>query len=256
MDMNGINNLLNNSKSEGIKQDFQEGSDVLRLDVAKYLKGHGIPYFLREHEAGKMYGLLGCILNEAHTDWENVTAIIQTQDGSLLYQCSYCQDKTWEDVRQVISGSAPLEQWVTGGAEEWPDPIPLDDFESLPSFPIERFPQWYRHMAEDIIEVNQVDPGLPGSIILGALSTCLAKKAIVDLGTHREPLNLYLASVSGSGERKTPTVKRLTAPIYSYQADRQKELAPIVADYETDMRILESKRQTLEKMAGNPREVT
>lgn len=230
------------------------------FDLSRYLDDHDRHYFIKEHSVGTMYCLDECIINPDHKN--NESAIIQRPDGSLLYQCFHngCAGKKWKDARQIISGNKSLAPWMTSGngngrvettsVEEWPEPIPLDDSDSLPSFPVNSLPPWCRRMAEEITEVHQVDAGLPGSVILGVLSTALATKAVVDLGTHREPLNTYIASISDSGERKSTTVERLTAPVYVYQGDKREQLAPIVAEYETDRRVLENKKDKLEKDAA------
>jgi hypothetical protein len=72
-------------------------------------------------------------------------------------------------------------------------------------------------MVERVARVNQVDTGLPASIYLAALSTCLSKKATVNLITHKEPVNVYTCPISGSGERKSSTLSLMTKPIYEYQ---------------------------------------
>jgi len=74
---------------------------------------------------------------------------------------------------------------------------------------------------ESITEVCQVDSGLPGSFVLSMLSASLQKKAIVNLGTHKEPLNLYLVSIAEPGERKSSVVSILGKPVLEYQKEKQ-----------------------------------
>jgi putative DNA primase/helicase len=105
-------------------------------------------------------------------------------------------------------------------ANEWQDPIPFDDYSKLPEFPIEALPEIGRKMVETVAKVNQVDKGLPGSMYLAALSTCLSKKVQVDLGTHTEPVNIYTCPILDPGERKTSTMNLMMDPIYEYQKDR------------------------------------
>jgi putative DNA primase/helicase len=109
-------------------------------------------------------------------------------------------------------------------ANAWQDPIPFDDYSKLPEFPIEALPEIGRKMVETVAKVNQVDRGLPGSMYLAALSTCLSKKVQVDLGTHTEPVNIYTCPILDPGERKTSTMNLMMAPIYEYQKDRAGEV--------------------------------
>ena len=108
--------------------------------------------------------------------------------------------------------------------DEWQDPIPFDDYSKLPEFPSEILPEVGRKMVEAVAKVNQVDKGLPGSMYLSALSTCLSKKVQVDLGTHTEPVNIYTCPILDPGERKTSTMNLMMSPIYKYQKDRAGEV--------------------------------
>jgi hypothetical protein len=103
------------------------------------------------------------------------------------------------------------------GADEWQEPIPFDDYSKLSEFPSEILPKIGREMVNEVAKVNQVDKGLPGSMYLAALSTCLSKKCQVDLGTHTEPVNIYACPILDPGERKTSTMNLMMAPIYDYQ---------------------------------------
>lgn len=134
--------------------------------------------------------------------------------------------------------------------EPWSDPMPLDNYASLPEFPTDVLPDPFQEMVTEVAEANQVDTGLPGSICLAVLSTCLSKKAIVDLGTHQEPLNLYICSISGSGERKSSTINIMTAPIYEYQKNVQEEISGTIHKAINRVKIQEAKIANLQKSAS------
>ena len=106
--------------------------------------------------------------------------------------------------------------------DEWQDPIPFDDYSKLPEFPTEILPEIGKEMVVAVSKINQVDKGLPGSMYLSALSTCLSKKVQVDLGTHSEPVNIYTCPILDPGERKTSTMRLMTFPIYEYQEEKTK----------------------------------
>lgn len=109
-------------------------------------------------------------------------------------------------------------------AANWQEPIPFGDYSNLPEFPTEILPEIGREMVEAVAKVNQVDKGLPGSMYLAALSTCLSKKVQVDLGTHTEPVNIYTCPILDPGERKTSTMNLMMAPIYEYQKEKAGEV--------------------------------
>ena len=134
--------------------------------------------------------------------------------------------------------------------EEWPDPVPFDDYSLLPEFPVDTLSGAGRKMIEAVSEVNQVDPALPASLYLATLSTCFAKKATVDLISHREPLNAYLCLIYDSGNRKSSTDSAMTRPLYEFQKARQEEMEPIIRDAQTAFRIKEKRIEGLQKKAA------
>jgi hypothetical protein len=107
---------------------------------------------------------------------------------------------------------------------EWQDLIPFDDYSKLPEFPTKTLPGTGREMVEAVAKVNQVDRGLPGSMYLAALSTCLSKKVQVNLSTHTEPVNIYTCPILDPGERKTSTMNLMMAPVYEYQKEKAGEV--------------------------------
>ena len=120
------------------------------------------------------------------------------------------------------------EKVKVNNSEEWLNPIPFEDYSCLPEFPSSSLPDIGREMVEIVSKVTQVDKGLPGSMYLAALSTCLSKRVQVDLGTHTEPVNIYTCPILDPGERKTSTMNLMMSPIYEYQ----KEMADQVIDDE------------------------
>jgi replicative DNA helicase len=107
---------------------------------------------------------------------------------------------------------------------DWQTPIPFDDYSRLPEFPTEALPLIGREMVEAVSRVNQVDKGLPSSMYLSVLSTCLSKKVLVDLGTHKEPVNIYTCPILDPGERKTSTMNLMMTPVYEYQKKKAREI--------------------------------
>ena len=144
---------------------------------------------------------------------------------------------------------------VQHNQESWPDPTPFDDYSLLPTFPTEMFPGVCREMTEAVSETCQVDPGLTGSMMLAALSTAVGGKIKIDLTTHKEPGNLYLISVLGSGDRKSETVKQVTKPIYSFQRERQNELSSTIREANNRRKILEKRLEKLQKQAAKTDEI-
>jgi len=117
-------------------------------------------------------------------------------------------------MEQKMDGKGERLNAATGN---WACPIPLDMAAELPPFPVAALPPIGQSMVKMVSEANQVDAGLAGAIYLGALAACVAKKAIVDVRTHTEPLNIYICVTLPSGERKSATLRLFGQPIYDYQ---------------------------------------
>jgi replicative DNA helicase len=124
-----------------------------------------------------------------------------------------------EQVNKIVKSIARYKE-----DDDWQTPIPFDDYSRLPDFPTEVLPSIGREMVETVSRVNQVDKGLPGSMYLSILSTSLSKKVLVDLGTHKEPVNIYTCPILDPGERKTTTMNLMMNPVYEYQKKKAREI--------------------------------
>lgn len=133
--------------------------------------------------------------------------------------------------------------------EPWTDPIPFDDTFLLPDFPIDVLPDVGRRIVTELSEIAQVDSGLPGIMYLSVLSTCRAGDT-VELLSHKEPCNLYLAVILPSGQRKTRVVSVLSRPIFDYQLRIQTESADRIREATNRFKILEARLSRLQKQAA------
>lgn len=138
----------------------------------------------------------------------------------------------------------------TVSVETWPEPIPLNNYSALPSFPTESLPSPGREMVETVAKVIQVDPAIAACLYLAALSTGLGGKFRIDLKTHTEPCNLYLSPMLDSGERKTGTTSIMVAPIYQHEAQKADEMKAEVREAYNKHIIREKRLDRLRKAAA------
>lgn len=131
----------------------------------------------------------------------------------------------------------------------WTEPIPLGDYSLLPDFPLEELDDTGREFVRAVSEVAQTDPGLAGTLYLGVLSA--TAKFTVNLISHRERSNLYLAAILPSGERKTSTLSDIAAPVYEYQLKKQEEMKETIRQAAIKFKILEKRLEKLQKQAAN-----
>jgi len=132
----------------------------------------------------------------------------------------------------------------------WPNPVPFDDYMDLLPFPIGSIPGPSGDMAKYIAKHCQVDMGLAVSMLLAALSTAIGGKVHVNLGTHKEPVNIYSLAIVGSGNRKSEVESQFAEPIYAYQRECQESMTTIIREAENKKRILEKRLDQLQKEAA------
>ena len=102
--------------------------------------------------------------------------------------------------------------------------------------------QFIRAVSESL----QVDFGMVAPAVLTTVASALQKKCIVHLqGDHVESPNLYTVIVAEASERKSPTMKAITKPIYEYEQQLNEEKQPEISAYKTKKSILERKVKAL-----------
>lgn len=138
---------------------------------------------------------------------------------------------------------------------DWNDPIPFDDYSLLPEFPVNVLPGIGKSYVSELADVTQVDPALPACLYLAALSACYGGRVSVDLKSHQENCNQYIACELPSGERKSPTLDHITRPVYQYQKQKQDELQDQIREALNRRKVLEARLTKLQKQAANANDV-
>lgn len=133
---------------------------------------------------------------------------------------------------------------------DWGDPIPFDESATLPSFPVAALPSKGREIVREISAVAQVDPGMTGALYLATLSACLRGRVAVDLLSHQEPINLYIAAQAEPGERKSQVVSILTNPVLDFQAKKRTDMGEAIRDAINSLKILETRLAGLQRKAA------
>lgn len=116
-------------------------------------------------------------------------------------------------------------------------------------------PQWIPEMElfiKAVSESLQVDSGMVAPAVLSSASLAIVKKCIIHItGDHREPPNLYSMVVAESSERKSPTIKSVTWPIYEYEKEENERRRPDISRYELKKKILERRVKNLTEEVVN-----
>jgi hypothetical protein len=85
-----------------------------KLDVARYLNHYRIKHRVRQKNGATFFCLDSCVFDESHKG--NESAIIQKNEGKLMYQCFHnsCQGRYWKEARELISGGDKLVSFLNG----------------------------------------------------------------------------------------------------------------------------------------------
>ena len=127
----------------------------------------------------------------------------------------------------------------------------IKDTNKLPLFNIDLLPEVVRGFSEAVVESLQVSSGMiaPAILTVGALGI-QKKYSVHPLPDWYEPANLYTAIVAEPSERKSPAMKEIMNPVYAYEKEENERLAPDIALYETQKKILEGKIANITKSAS------
>jgi hypothetical protein len=106
--------------------------------------------------------------------------------------------------------------------DEWKTPKLIDRcyVEEIKS---EVLPSWLGDFTKAISESKQTPEGLAVMLALSMIATCVQKKFVVAPhgdDEYTEPLALWTATVLKSGERKSPVLNALRAPLVSWQSEQ------------------------------------
>jgi replicative DNA helicase len=93
-------------------------------------------------------------------------------------------------------------------------PVTLGGPVGLPAYPLDALPGVVRDMVAAVAQTVQVDPGMPGTFVLGTLSaaTC-GRVQVVPRPGWTDDVNLFTLVIAEPSERKGPVERALRAPL-------------------------------------------
>lgn len=128
------------------------------------------------------------------------------------------------------------------------DPIVRNQKKQLPSFPVDMLPVIIKTYINEVSESIQVPDDMVASMVLIVMSLCMQGKFYINIKPDwTESLNLYVVVVGRPSERKSPTLKEVTRPIFQYVSEENKRRKPLIAEYELKKKILSGKLRTIQE---------
>lgn len=140
-------------------------------------------------------------------------------------------------------------------AEIWEPPLPLVTSAAAPPFPIDAaFPdslEDIRGFVAGLAREMQVPVDLPAMLLMPIVSTAISQKYVVEVrGRWRETPPIWTMTILDSGERKSPTLRRMTDPLHEWERDEAERLRPILAEEAERREIMEKERARCRREAG------
>ena len=140
---------------------------------------------------------------------------------------------------------------MTNNKVEWENPKDLKNYD-LPEFPVETIPSSLKEYVIQLSEELQVPEDMVGTSLLGILSICNQGKYVVEAKKNwQEPMNIYVQIIANSSERKSPTCRRISFPIYDYEHTLNENSKLDLIINKSDKELLEGKIFSLKKRLKN-----
>ena len=235
-----------------------QGAGKWRREYNNHLKGKRVVILPDNDDPGRKHGAV--VARNLHGIAESLKVVELPSlphkgDVSDWIKQGGTRENLIELIKQTAEWTPPAEipsadKNEQAASDEWPEIIPLNQFDNLPFFPADTLPAWCADMVESVAHVCQVDKGLPASVCLGALSACLGRKSMVTMGTHSEPLNLFLISILEPGNRKSAVVSLLTEPLYRLQSEIAESMADEIRRAVNENKIREARLKKLQTKAA------
>ncbi|MFR1510381.1 MAG: YfjI family protein [Coprococcus sp.] len=119
---------------------------------------------------------------------------------------------------------------------------------NLPLFPLASMPEVIGMYTVLAAESLQVPFDMIGTMILSVLSLSVqGKYKVLVKPDWIEPVNLYTVVIARPSERKSPSIKLVFQPVYSYTEDTNKRLAGEIAAYKAKKKVLKGRIDAVEK---------
>lgn len=172
--------------------------------------------------------------------------IMRLEDPTAVY-CTRVKEFFWEQKKNIFGNDSIVYSDSFEG---------FQGFQRQGEIKNQSFnPQWIPEMElfiKAVSESLQVDYGMVAPAVLSSASLAVVKKCIIHIiGDHREPPNLYSMVVAESSERKSPTIKSVTWPIYEYEKEENERRGPDISRYELKKKILEKRVKNLTEEVTN-----
>lgn len=115
-------------------------------------------------------------------------------------------------------------------------------------FPVDCLPDEIKPYVKAVAESLQVPIDMVSSLVLVVVSLCIQGRFWINVKPDWiESLNLYVIVVGRPSERKSPTLKEVTRPIFRYVDEENERRKPEMAEYELKKKIINGKLKVIQE---------
>lgn len=151
----------------------------------------------------------------------------------------------------IAQKAAMLDDIVILPEEDWQRPIALAGEEKPPVFPVSCLPDTLKNYVEAVAENTQTPADMAAICALCVIAACVQGKFMVEPKPGwREPLSLYALIIGDPGERKSPVVRAMVAPIQDYEAEANQRLKYQIERDRLDKKLLQKEVDRLANAAA------
>jgi hypothetical protein len=174
--------------------------------------------------------------DEHVTGWPSLAELLGEKGGAVVTQV-----RAWLGLAESTGRNG------RASPPPWPEPIPLDEAQEVPEFPVDLLPRPLREWVRCEAEATQTPPDLAAMLGLTVSAAGLAGKAVVRVRQGwAEPANLYAVNALPPGERKSAVFRTALAPVADFERSEVSRQAPVIAEAATERRQLEARLKSLE----------
>ncbi len=132
-----------------------------------------------------------------------------------------------------------------------PEPKPISTEGCAWPFPLDTLPSDISGPVRAVAAAMETDPAGAASVALGVLSAVTAGRLRVRVHEGwSEPCNLYIVTVLPSGDGKSPTFSKMTAPVRKLERELIEEAKPLAAERSAERDVLEERIKTAKRKAS------
>jgi len=138
------------------------------------------------------------------------------------------------------------ESFTSSSKEDWNEPLPLKEGQSLLPWPKEVLPEPFGLYVEELARSTEVPIELPSMLVLATVATVMQSAFEVEIkDDYKEPTNLWVLAILPPASRKSRIYTEVTSPLRKWELEQKIKREPEIKSIESQRKTLEARLKTL-----------